>query len=146
MGQEHPRKRDVLELAQIRQVVVRRQASRPSPRIRFGQAPVPEQDSRLLRRQGTHVRDEVRHVQALCLVECIERAIEVPFSLPDAELRKKFDAIGAKTNTPLVSYCMVGMRASVTYFVARHLGYDSRLYDGSIVDWTRRKLPAVTGK
>jgi 3-mercaptopyruvate sulfurtransferase SseA len=39
-----------------------------------------------------------------------------------------------------------GMRASVTYFVARHLGYDARLYDGSIVDWTRRKLPAVMGK
>ena len=54
--------------------------------------------------------------------------------------------IGANTTTPLVSYCMVGMRASVTYFVARHLGYDARLYDGSIVDWTRRKLPAVMGK
>jgi thiosulfate/3-mercaptopyruvate sulfurtransferase len=66
--------------------------------------------------------------------------------LPDAELKNKFDAIGAKTDTPLVSYCMVGMRASVTYFVARHLGYDARMYDGSIVDWTRRKLPAVTGK
>jgi thiosulfate/3-mercaptopyruvate sulfurtransferase len=66
--------------------------------------------------------------------------------LPDAELKKKFDAIGANAQTPLVSYCMVGMRASVTYFVARHLGYDARLYDGSIVDWTRRKLPAVMGK
>ena len=32
------------------------------------------------------------------------------------------------------------------HFVARHLGYDARLYDGSIVDWTRRKLPAVMGK
>ena len=66
--------------------------------------------------------------------------------LPDAELRKKFDAIGANPAIPLVSYCMVGMRASVTYFVARHLGYDARMYDGSIVDWTRRKLPAVMGK
>lgn len=65
--------------------------------------------------------------------------------LPDAELRAKFEAIGAKPGTPLVSYCMVGMRASVTYFVARHLGYDSRLYDGSIMDWSRRKLPAVMG-
>jgi thiosulfate/3-mercaptopyruvate sulfurtransferase len=66
--------------------------------------------------------------------------------LPDPELKKKYAAIGASANTPLVSYCMVGMRASVTYFVARHLGYDARLYDGSIVDWTRRKLPAVMGK
>jgi thiosulfate/3-mercaptopyruvate sulfurtransferase len=66
--------------------------------------------------------------------------------LPDAELRKKYEAIGAAKGTPLVSYCMVGMRASVTYFVARHLGYDARMYDGSIVDWSRRKLPAVMGK
>jgi thiosulfate/3-mercaptopyruvate sulfurtransferase len=66
--------------------------------------------------------------------------------LPDAELRKKFEAIGATAATPLVSYCMIGMRASVTYFVARHLGYDARMYDGSIVDWSRRKLPAVMGK
>ena len=29
--------------------------------------------------------------------------------------------------------------------VTRHLGYDARLYDGSIVDWTTRNLPAVTG-
>ena len=63
-----------------------------------------------------------------------------------SELRKKFEAIGADARTPLVSYCMIGMRASVTYFVARHLGYDARMYDGSIVDWTRRKLPAVMGK
>jgi len=66
--------------------------------------------------------------------------------LPDAELQKKLEAIGAVKGTPVVSYCMVGMRASVTYFVARHLGYDSRLYDGSITDWTRRKLPARTGR
>jgi thiosulfate/3-mercaptopyruvate sulfurtransferase len=66
--------------------------------------------------------------------------------LPDAELKKKFDAIGTKAGTPLVSYCMIGMRASVTYFISRHLGYDARLYDGSIVDWTRRKLPTVAGR
>jgi thiosulfate/3-mercaptopyruvate sulfurtransferase len=66
--------------------------------------------------------------------------------LPDAELRNKYDAIGATAGTPLVSYCMVGMRASVTYFVARHLGYDARMYDGSIVDWSRRRLPAVKGR
>ena len=66
--------------------------------------------------------------------------------LPDAELRKKYEAIGASAGTPLVSYCMIGMRASVTYFVARHLGYDARMYDGSITDWSRRKLPAVKGR
>ena len=66
--------------------------------------------------------------------------------LPDAQLQKKFETIGAGKDTPLVSYCTIGMRAAVTYFVARHLGYDARLYDGSIADWSRRKLPAVTGR
>lgn len=66
--------------------------------------------------------------------------------LPDAELKTKFDAIGAVSGTPLVSYCLIGMRASVTYFVARHLGYDARLYDGSIADWSNRHLPSVSGR
>ena len=91
---------------------------------------------------GAHVKGHLPDAQQLVWNTLLDSSGKY---LPDAELKKKFDAIGAKTSTPLVSYCMVGMRASVTYFVARHLGYDARLYDGSIVDWTRRKLPAVTG-
>ena len=66
--------------------------------------------------------------------------------LPREQLQAKLEATGATKDKPVVAYCMVGMRASVVYFVARHLGYDARLYDGSIVDWTQRKLPAVTGR
>ena len=92
---------------------------------------------------GAHVRGHLPDAQQLVWNSLLDSSGKY---LPDAELRKKFEAIGANAKTPLVSYCMVGMRASVTYFVARHLGYDARLYDGSIVDWTRRKLPAVTGR
>jgi thiosulfate/3-mercaptopyruvate sulfurtransferase len=63
--------------------------------------------------------------------------------LPAAEVRRRLEAAGASTARPLVAYCMVGMRASVVYFAARSLGYDARLYDGSIVDWSRRGLPTV---
>jgi thiosulfate/3-mercaptopyruvate sulfurtransferase len=66
--------------------------------------------------------------------------------LPDDRLRTKLEAAGARPGMPVVSYCMVGMRASVVYFVARHLGFDARMYDGSIVDWTRRKGPVRTGR
>jgi thiosulfate/3-mercaptopyruvate sulfurtransferase len=66
--------------------------------------------------------------------------------LPASELRAKLDAIGIARDKPVISYCMVGMRASVVYFVARYLGYDARLYDGSIVDWGRRGLPTKTGR
>jgi thiosulfate/3-mercaptopyruvate sulfurtransferase len=64
--------------------------------------------------------------------------------LPTDQLRQRLETAGVMPGRPVVSYCMVGMRASVVYFVARHLGYDARLYDGSIVDWSRRKLPVVT--
>jgi thiosulfate/3-mercaptopyruvate sulfurtransferase len=63
--------------------------------------------------------------------------------LPQDELRARLRAAGVADGRPVVAYCMVGMRASVVYFVARHLGHDARLYDGSIVDWSRRKLPVV---
>jgi thiosulfate/3-mercaptopyruvate sulfurtransferase len=92
---------------------------------------------------GMHVKGHLPDAQQLVWNTLVDASGKF---LPDAELRKKYEAIGAAKGTPLVSYCMVGMRASVTYFVARHLGYDARMYDGSIVDWSRRKLPAVTGK
>lgn len=92
---------------------------------------------------GMHVKGHLPDAQQLLWNTLLDSSGKF---LPDAELRKKYEAIGAVKGTPLVSYCMVGMRASVTYFVARHLGYDARMYDGSIVDWTRRKLPAVMGK
>jgi thiosulfate/3-mercaptopyruvate sulfurtransferase len=63
--------------------------------------------------------------------------------LPRDQLQAKLTGAGASTGKPVVAYCMVGMRASVVYFVARHLGYDARLYDGSIVDWSIRKLPVT---
>lgn len=92
---------------------------------------------------GMHVKGHLPGAQQLVWNTLLDASGKF---LPDAELRKKYEAIGAATGAPLVSYCMVGMRASVTYFVARHLGYDARMYDGSIVDWSRRKLPAVMGK
>jgi thiosulfate/3-mercaptopyruvate sulfurtransferase len=92
---------------------------------------------------GMHVKGHLPDAQQLVWNTLLDASGKF---LPDTELRKKYEAIGASKGTPLVSYCMVGMRASVTYFVARHLGYDARMYDGSIVDWTRRKLPAVMGK
>jgi thiosulfate/3-mercaptopyruvate sulfurtransferase len=60
------------------------------------------------------------------------------------QLKARLEAAGVAPGRPVVAYCMVGMRASVVYFVARLLGYDAQLYDGSIIDWSRRKLPVTT--
>jgi len=48
-------------------------------------------------------------------------------------------------NDTVVAYCWVGYRASVTYMIARALGYPTKLYDGSYEDWSRRRLPVIAG-
>ncbi len=46
----------------------------------------------------------------------------------------------------VVTYCLVGYRASMTYFAARLLGLPVRMYDGSYQDWARRALPVKKGE
>ncbi len=65
---------------------------------------------------------------------------------PLAQVQQRFDEAGASTDGIVVSYCQIGMRASYTYLISRHLGYDAKFYDGSWADWAPRKeLPAVAG-
>lgn len=57
-------------------------------------------------------------------------------------LRKMFRAAGVNPGDTVVTYCRTGMQASFTYFVARYLGYDTRMYDASYMEWSRRpELP-----
>ncbi len=63
---------------------------------------------------------------------------------PRAELERLFRDRVAPGDT-VVTYCWVGYRASATWFVARFLGYDARLYDGSYQDWSQRGLPTRAG-
>ena len=59
----------------------------------------------------------------------------------DAELRALFQAAGADPGDTLVAYCRTGGQASFLYAVARQLGYDVKLYDGSFIDWSRTDYP-----
>ena len=54
-------------------------------------------------------------------------------------------ASGAAAGSTVVVYCVTGLRASFDYFVAKLLGYDVKLYDGSWRDWGSKDLPYVTG-
>ncbi len=57
-------------------------------------------------------------------------------------LQKQFSDAGVKAGDRVVSYCHIGQQATVVYFVARYLGFDARLYDGSFEDWSRHtELP-----
>ena len=65
--------------------------------------------------------------------------------LEPAELRKLYSDRVAKGDS-VITYCLVGYRASMTYFGARLLGYPVRLYDGSYQEWARLKLPVKKGE
>jgi thiosulfate/3-mercaptopyruvate sulfurtransferase len=69
-----------------------------------------------------------------------------PFFLAAGALRQKFSAAGAEDADRVVAYCMIGARASLTYFAGRMLGYDMKFYDGSWHDWGTRDLPYVGGR
>lgn len=67
-----------------------------------------------------------------------------PVLRPEAELRDLFKAAGADGRGKVVTYCRSGMQSSYDYFVARYLGFDAEMYDGSFYEWSRHSLPAVS--
>ena len=71
------------------------------------------------------------------LVESRDR----PVFLPVGELADLFLAAGADPEDTVVTYCQSGLRASVTYMIARMLGYEARFFDGSWRDWGSRDYP-----
>jgi thiosulfate/3-mercaptopyruvate sulfurtransferase len=64
---------------------------------------------------------------------------------PREALEALFDGAGVKRGDRVVTYCWVGQRATFVYFVARYLGYDAKLYDGSWEEWNKHtELPTET--
>lgn len=77
--------------------------------------------------------------------ETIESA-DRPALLDMEELRAMFEEAGASPGDTVVTYCRTGMQASFAYFVARYLGYETKMYDPSFIDWSRRaELPVEAG-
>ena len=84
----------------------------------------------------------------------IPGATNLPFSTlvddqgklwPAGRLRELFDHAGIHSADRVVSYCHIGQQATLVYFVARYLGHDARLYDGSWEDWSAHaERPAET--
>jgi thiosulfate/3-mercaptopyruvate sulfurtransferase len=61
------------------------------------------------------------------------------------QIRQLFASAGVTGNKKEVSYCEVGLQASYTYFLARYLGIDATMYDGSYDEWSSAKQPVVHG-
>lgn len=54
------------------------------------------------------------------------------------EIRKSIAGGGVHLGTKVVSYCNVGLSASIFYVAAKLAGYDAAVYDGSWEDWAER--------
>ncbi|MGI9628928.1 MAG: sulfurtransferase [Longimicrobiales bacterium] len=64
---------------------------------------------------------------------------------PSEELEDLLLRHGAGPDKTNVSYCMIGLRASVDYMAMRMMGWDVQFYDGSWHDWGTRDLPTALG-
>jgi thiosulfate/3-mercaptopyruvate sulfurtransferase len=61
---------------------------------------------------------------------------------PIEVIEKKFSSVVPDKSKELIVYCFIGQTASVDYLVGRSLGYNMKLYDGSMQEWSRdEKLP-----
>lgn len=83
----------------------------------------------------------------------IAGAVSLPFGsfVNDDNTLKSREALeqllataGVSRGKTTVTYCHIGQQATVPYVVARMLGFDVRLYDGSFEEWARTPTAPVT--
>jgi thiosulfate/3-mercaptopyruvate sulfurtransferase len=55
---------------------------------------------------------------------------------PSDQLKEYFTPVGTP-DKELVAYCFIGQTACVVYMAGRILGYNMKVYDGSIQEWSR---------
>jgi thiosulfate/3-mercaptopyruvate sulfurtransferase len=66
---------------------------------------------------------------------------------PNDQLQAYFTPVVPDKSKELVTYCFIGQTASVVYMAGRILGYDMKLYDGSMQEWSRiESLPMEVTK
>ena len=56
----------------------------------------------------------------------------------EAALRTLYESLGITPEKKVVTYCNSGMQASQSYFTLKYLGYDVKMYDGSMSEWNAK--------
>jgi len=70
-----------------------------------------------------------------------------PVFLTPEKLQELLASRGIKPGEKLITYCEIGLQASHMYFIARYLGYEAAMFDGSIHQWSHmNSLPVVAGE
>lgn len=66
---------------------------------------------------------------------------------PNDQLQNYFTPVIPDKNNEVVTYCFIGQTASVVYLAGRVLGYNIKLYDGSLQEWSfNESLPMEVTK
>jgi thiosulfate/3-mercaptopyruvate sulfurtransferase len=63
---------------------------------------------------------------------------QTPTLLDSERLDEEFQRAGAAPGKLVITYCRTGMQSSFDYFVAKYLGYEAAMYDGSVYEWVHR--------
>jgi thiosulfate/3-mercaptopyruvate sulfurtransferase len=66
-----------------------------------------------------------------------------PTLLPPTKLKEVLASRGIKPDQQLITYCEVGLQASHTYFIAKYLGYNAAMFDGSMHQWGHVEMLTV---
>lgn len=66
---------------------------------------------------------------------------EIMRFLPLETLRARLAEAGVGPDTRVVTYCHIGLLATIPLYAARMAGYEPRLYDGSMDEWSKLGLP-----
>ena len=86
------------------------------------------------RPQKRYVQGHLPRADNVFWEETVEKPKKPVFLAPD-DLRKLFASRGITPGRKLITYCEIGLQASHMYFVAKYLGYDVAMFDGSFYQW-----------
>ena len=93
-----------------------------------------------VRPPGAYGSGHIPGAENLPFITLVE-APSMPVFLDAATLRARFAAAGVDHNDRVITYCGTGFLSSMGYFVARYLGFDVALYDGSMAAWNAAGMP-----
>ena len=69
---------------------------------------------------------------------------DTPYLFKDKSvLENIYTDAGVNSQKTVVAYCHIGQQASLVYFIAKYLGYNAKLYDGSYQEWDKTNLPVI---